>query len=335
MIKATVKAGTEKITTFARLIRVWLLGDRASSGADGANKKILLRTSMKNTILSLAVSLCLPTFAAIAQNAPAENAAPAPSVAPAATNAPSPQFGPRFGGRFGGRLGARGFGPLAERQNAADTNAAVPRRLAIIDALDANHDGIIDSNEIAHAVEALKSLDKNNDGQLTADEFRGVAAILKTGREAQADRREAQVDMRALQTDLRAMQNDIRALQTDLQRLNAEPRGQGQGRGGFGPGNGPRGGGNGLTPGAFGPGYGPRGGASRGQDFQNQPQRNDSREFGLDNGSRPQGFPEQDTDRENFAPREGLAMNPPGLPPFDPSFGDDELIGAGPQIRPE
>ncbi len=39
-------------------------------------------------------------------------------------------------------------------------------------ALDTNHDGVIDSNEIANAATALKSLDKNGDGQLTADEFR-------------------------------------------------------------------------------------------------------------------------------------------------------------------
>ena len=44
---------------------------------------------------------------------------------------------------------------------------------AIIRALDANHDGIIDSNEIANASAALKTLDKNGDGQLTRDEFMG------------------------------------------------------------------------------------------------------------------------------------------------------------------
>ena len=42
----------------------------------------------------------------------------------------------------------------------------------IVEALDANHDGVIDSNEIANASAALKTLDKNGDGQLTADEFR-------------------------------------------------------------------------------------------------------------------------------------------------------------------
>ena len=39
-------------------------------------------------------------------------------------------------------------------------------------ALDVNHDGVIDSNEIANAPAALKTLDKNGDGQLTPDELR-------------------------------------------------------------------------------------------------------------------------------------------------------------------
>ncbi len=39
-------------------------------------------------------------------------------------------------------------------------------------ALDVNHDGIIDSNEIANASAELKTLDKNGDGQLTPDELR-------------------------------------------------------------------------------------------------------------------------------------------------------------------
>jgi hypothetical protein len=43
----------------------------------------------------------------------------------------------------------------------------------IIGALDANHDGIIDSNEIANASAALLKLDKNGDGQLTAEEYLG------------------------------------------------------------------------------------------------------------------------------------------------------------------
>lgn len=39
-------------------------------------------------------------------------------------------------------------------------------------ALDVNHDGVIDSNEIANASAELKTLDKNGDGQLTQDELR-------------------------------------------------------------------------------------------------------------------------------------------------------------------
>jgi hypothetical protein len=48
-----------------------------------------------------------------------------------------------------------------------------PPPIAIINALDANHDGIIDALEIANASAALKTLDKNNDGQLTPDEVIG------------------------------------------------------------------------------------------------------------------------------------------------------------------
>jgi len=42
----------------------------------------------------------------------------------------------------------------------------------LMEALDTNHDGIIDSNEIANAPAALKKLDKNGDGKLTPDELR-------------------------------------------------------------------------------------------------------------------------------------------------------------------
>lgn len=38
--------------------------------------------------------------------------------------------------------------------------------------LDANHDGVIDEQEIADASNALKKLDKNGDGKLTMDELR-------------------------------------------------------------------------------------------------------------------------------------------------------------------
>ena len=49
--------------------------------------------------------------------------------------------------------------------------------IALIGALDANHDGVIDAEEIANASEALKKLDKNGDGKLTPDEFLGPRPI--------------------------------------------------------------------------------------------------------------------------------------------------------------
>lgn len=41
----------------------------------------------------------------------------------------------------------------------------------IIAVLDANHDGVIDADEIANASKALKKLDRNGDGKLTRDEL--------------------------------------------------------------------------------------------------------------------------------------------------------------------
>lgn len=42
----------------------------------------------------------------------------------------------------------------------------------LIAALDANHDGVIDANEIDNASAALRTLDKNGDGKLTMEELR-------------------------------------------------------------------------------------------------------------------------------------------------------------------
>ena len=41
----------------------------------------------------------------------------------------------------------------------------------VIGALDENHDGVIDANEIANASRALLRLDRNGDGKLTPDEL--------------------------------------------------------------------------------------------------------------------------------------------------------------------
>jgi len=46
-----------------------------------------------------------------------------------------------------------------------------PPQLPIINALDTNSDGVIDSNEIANASAELLTLDKNGDGKLSAEEY--------------------------------------------------------------------------------------------------------------------------------------------------------------------
>jgi hypothetical protein len=54
----------------------------------------------------------------------------------------------------------------------APADAPRPPLPPIIQALDANGDGVVDATEIANAPAALKTLDKNGDGQLTRDELR-------------------------------------------------------------------------------------------------------------------------------------------------------------------
>jgi hypothetical protein len=69
---------------------------------------------------------------------------------------------PNDGPPQGGGQGQRGPG-MGQR----------PPLPALVRALDANHDGVIDATEIANASAALKTLDKNGDGKLTTDEFMG------------------------------------------------------------------------------------------------------------------------------------------------------------------
>jgi hypothetical protein len=60
---------------------------------------------------------------------------------------------------------------LPPRPPWADSNFHPPTS-PLVEALDVNHDSIIDSNEIANASAELLTLDKNHDGQLTPDEYR-------------------------------------------------------------------------------------------------------------------------------------------------------------------
>jgi hypothetical protein len=53
-----------------------------------------------------------------------------------------------------------------------DRHGGKPPVPPIVTALDLNHDGVIDADEIAKASDSLKTLDKNGDGKLTLDELR-------------------------------------------------------------------------------------------------------------------------------------------------------------------
>jgi len=83
--------------------------------------------------------------------------------------------GPRGEGRPSTGAGPRGRGPggpPATGTDQAGERPARPPQPPVIAALDANHDGVVDVQEIANAPAALLKLDKNHDGQLTPDEIR-------------------------------------------------------------------------------------------------------------------------------------------------------------------
>src|SRR5580765_1650887 len=56
-----------------------------------------------------------------------------------------------------------------------------PPQPPIISALDLNHDGVIDADEISKASDSLKKLDKNGDGNLAPDELRPEGAFGQGG----------------------------------------------------------------------------------------------------------------------------------------------------------
>ena len=60
----------------------------------------------------------------------------------------------------------------ASSRKTGTAQRAKPSTPLVVAALDANHDGVIDSAEINNAGAALKSLDKNADGKLTGAELR-------------------------------------------------------------------------------------------------------------------------------------------------------------------
>src|SRR5205807_10240783 len=78
-------------------------------------------------------------------------------------------------------LTAQDSGPAPDRdrpQRRDDGPPAAGREgrfpmMPLIGALDLNHDGVIDADEIKNASAALLKLDKNGDGKLTREEFMG------------------------------------------------------------------------------------------------------------------------------------------------------------------
>lgn len=78
--------------------------------------------------------------------------------------------GPPPGGDWGPPGMGQGNGPGPGNGPGGPNGRRHPPSL-LMDALDVNHDGVIDSNEIANASAELKKLDKNGDGKLTPDEL--------------------------------------------------------------------------------------------------------------------------------------------------------------------
>lgn len=95
------------------------------------------------------------------------------------------------------------------------------RPMPIIDALDADHDGVISADELRNATDALSTLDKNKDGKLTDDEIRPHG-----GRPAEGGRDRERIG-RNRDVDGRRPDHD-----TDGQ---GAPSGRGPGRGDGGP----------------------------------------------------------------------------------------------------
>ena len=110
---------------------------------------------MKNKI-TIALAVLALGASAIVASAQDNNAWPNDG-GPRGPGGPGAQGRPGGPGRQGGPGGMMGRRPPPS---------------PVIAALDVNHDGVIDADEIANASAALKTLDINGDGKLTQDELR-------------------------------------------------------------------------------------------------------------------------------------------------------------------
>lgn len=95
---------------------------------------------------------------------PAQNAQPDSNRVGGGRGGPQSQGDQRRGGGQGQQGGGQPRGGGGQRQGGGGD--------PIVQALDANRDGVLDKDEIQKAPSALLSLDKNRDGQLTPEELR-------------------------------------------------------------------------------------------------------------------------------------------------------------------
>jgi hypothetical protein len=86
------------------------------------------------------------------------------SIGPLAAQPLPPQQNEGPGSQGGQQQGQPGMAPGGGHR---------PPPPPIIGAIDADHNGVISSDEMQNAAQALQSLDANGDGQLTPDEFCG------------------------------------------------------------------------------------------------------------------------------------------------------------------
>ncbi len=133
---------------------------------------------MKATTLATITALALGV-SGLCLHAQDNNPPPRPG---SSSNSGNGQGRPPGGFEEGGGPGGQG-GPGGPGGQGGGRDGFRPPEHPLMTALDTNHDGIIDADEIAHAVESLKKLDKNHDGKLTPDELRPAGAPGGRGRE--------------------------------------------------------------------------------------------------------------------------------------------------------
>jgi hypothetical protein len=123
---------------------------------------------MKNTTaLMMALGLALPAMT-FAQDS--DQARPQRRERPAVRDAVPGEEANRRGLRDGDVPDVER--PPGNREGRPGGQGQRPMIPPLMAALDANHDGVIDEDEIKNASEALRKLDKNGDGKITMEEVR-------------------------------------------------------------------------------------------------------------------------------------------------------------------